>query len=494
MTFKFLLSNEILLLLVPLAFFLLVAIVRAVTGKDLPLSKVWLTIKAALFGIFLASVVGPFKVPVEYTPYILEIHGLIMLLCWANLVAYLLVDTYLRHRMKGNVPSFLRDLLLLGVYLFFGATALRVIFDINMASILTTTTVLTAALAFAMQTSLANIISGFQIQADEAFRRGTWVWIKEMDITGEIVNVSFRYSTVRTLEDHLVHVPNHYMTQNVVHSIGSIPGGPPPVNIKILLDYAFPPERAKAILLDALRDEPGILREPVPWVKVDGFMDSGIHYNLRFYLEDYTTLLEARDRVLRRVWYAVTREGQTFPYPHREIVRKEPAPPFRMDAGAIRESLRRIEILSPLGEEDLGALVPHVRLHVYGRGETVVRQGEEGDSLFIVLRGGLEVLFDGKKVGELSGGEFFGEMSLLTGEKRHATVVASEEVRLIEVSKEALSPVISSHPSILTGLSDRLEHRHEQIAAARRAGAEAAEPPPPRDAILRKLKRFFGIS
>ena len=483
-----------LLLLVPLGFFLLVAIVRAVTGKDLPMSKVWWTIKAALFGILLAFVIGPFKVPVEYTPYILEIHGLIMLLCWANLVAYLLVDLYLGHRMKGKVPSFLRDLLLLGVYLFFGATALRVIFDINMASILTTTTVLTAALAFAMQTSLANIISGFQIQADETFRRGTWVWIKEKDITGEIVNVGFRYSTVRTLEDHLVHVPNHYLTQNVVHTIGSRPGEPPPVNLKVLLDYAFSPERAKAILLDALRDEPGILREPAPWVKVDGFMDSGIHYNLRFYLEEYATLPEARDRVLRRVWYAVTREGQTFPYPHREIVRKEPAPTFQMDAAAIRGNLRRIEILSPLGEEDLDSLVPHVRLRVYGRGETVVRQGEEGDSLFIVLRGGLEVRFDGKKVGKLSEGEFFGEMSLLTGEKRHATVVAAEEVRLIEVSKEALSPVISSHPAILTGLSDRLERRLEQIAAARRASAEEAEHPPPQDAILQKLRRFFGIS
>lgn len=493
MTFKFLLSHETLLLVVPLAFFLLVAIVRAVTGKDLPMSKVWWTIKAALFGILLSFVVGPFKVPLEYTPYILEIHGLIMLLCWANLVAYLLVDLYLHHRMKGKVPSFLRDLLLLGVYLFFGATALRVIFDINMASILTTTTVLTAALAFAMQTSLANIISGFQIQADESFRRGTWIWIKEKDITGEIVNVSFRHSTIRTLDDHLVHIPNHYMTQNVVHAIGSRPGGPPPVNLKVLLDYAFPPERAKVVLLDALRDEPGILREPAPWVKVDGFMESGIHYNLRFYLEEYATFLQARDRVLRRVWYAVTREGHTFPYPHREIVRKEPAPTFRMDAAAIRGSLRRIEILSPLGEEDLDSLVPHVRLRVYGRGETVVRQGEEGDSLFIVLRGGLEVRFDGKKVGKLSEGEFFGEMSLLTGEKRHATVVAAEEVRLIEVSKEALSPIISSHPSILTGLGDLLERRLEQIAAARRASAEIAEHTPPRDAILHKLRRFFGI-
>ena len=494
MTFKFLLSHETLLLLVPLAFFLLVAVVRAVTRIDLSMSKVWLTIKAALFGIFLAFVVGPFKVPVEYTPYLLEIHGLIMLLCWSNLVAYLFVDTWLHRRMKGNVPSFLRDLLLLGVYLFFGATALRVIFDINMTSILTTTTVLTAALAFAMQTSLANIISSFQIQADEAFRRGTWIWIKEKDITGEIVNVGFRYSTVRTLEDHLVHVPNHYLTQNVVHSIGTRPGGPPPVNLKILLDYSFPPERAKAILLDALRDEPGILREPPPWVKVDGFMDNGIHYNIRFYLEEYATLMEARDRVLRRVWYAVTREGQTFPYPHREIVRKEPAAPFRMDADAIRRSLRGIEILSPLGEEALDALVPHVRLRVYGRGETVVRQGDEGNSLFIVLGGGLEVRIDGKKVAELSGGEFFGEMSLLTGEKRRATVVAGEEVRLIEVSKEALSPVISAYPSILTGLSECLERRLEQIAASRRESAEDAEHPIPQYAILQKLMRFFGIS
>jgi CRP-like cAMP-binding protein len=138
--------------------------------------------------------------------------------------------------------------------------------------------------------------------------------------------------------------------------------------------------------------------------------------------------------------------------------------------------------------------LPQVRLRVYGRGETVVHQGEGGDSLFIVLRGNREVRLDGKKVGELSGGEFFGEMSLLTGEKRHATVVAAGEVRLIEVSKEALSPVISSHPSILTGLSECLERRLEQLAAARQEGAEAPEHPTPQYAILQKLMRFFGIS
>jgi CRP-like cAMP-binding protein len=229
-------------------------------------------------------------------------------------------------------------------------------------------------------------------------------------------------------------------------------------------------------------------------VKVDGFMDSGIHYNLRFYLEEYATLLEARDRVLRRVWYAVTREGKTFPYPHREIVRKEPAPPFRMDAVAIRESLRGIELLSPLGEEDLDALVPLVRLRVYGRGETVVRQGEEGDSLFINLSGDLEVSVDGQTVGSLSRGDFFGEMSLLTGEKRRATVTAVDEVRLIEISKGAIGPIIRSHPSVLEGLSSALGDRLQKILTAQQVRKVADEASSLHDALLQKLMRFFGIS
>src|SRR5512134_4162992 len=124
MTFRFLLTNQFLLLLVPLAFFLLVAVARAVVRKDLPMSKVWLTIKVALFGLFLGFLVHPFQVPQVYLPYFLEIHGLILLFCWANLSAYILVDLYLRFRLKGEVPTFIRELLLLGIYVFYGATAL----------------------------------------------------------------------------------------------------------------------------------------------------------------------------------------------------------------------------------------------------------------------------------------------------------------------------------------------------------------------------------
>ena len=494
MTYDFLLANEILLLLVPLVLFLLVAAAGAWGGKHLPMTRVGLTIKTAALGILLTVFARFVPVPPAFGQYFREILGLIVLFCWANLLAYLAADLYLPRRMKGEVPTFLRELVLMAVYLFFGATALRWIFDINMASILTTTTVITAVIVFAMQTSLTNVVSGFSIQADSNFRCRTWIWVKEKDVTGEIVNVGFRYSTIRTTEGQRIHIPNSYLTQNIVHTIGNAEEGPTPINVKVQLDYAFPPEKAKELLLEVLRDEAEILSVPGPSVRVDTFLDSGIQYNLRFFIAEYGSVLKARDAVLDRVWYAVMRAGQSFPYPHREVIRKEAAPPFRIGEEAIREHLRKIEILAPLGEEDLDLLARNVRLRVYGKGERVVRQGEEGGSLFIVLQGGLEVRLDGKKVGGLQAGEFFGEMSLLTGEKRSATVVAEEEVRLIEVSKESLSPVISSHPTILAGLSESLERRLEQLAAARRAGAEAAEPTPPRDAILRKLKRFFGIS
>jgi len=488
------LGNEIVLLLVPLAFFLLVAVLRATKRFHPPMPKVWLTIKAAGFGILLTVLVRSLELPPGFVPYAQEIQGLIALFCLANLAAYLVVELYLHYRMEGHVPSFLRELLLLAVYLFFAATALRIIFNINMASILTTTTLITAVFAFAMQTTLSNVIMGFYIQADKNFKRRTWVGVKEKDVTGEIVNVAFRYTTLMTPEGLHVHIPNSFLTQNIVYALGNREHGPACINLKVQLDYSFPPERAKAVLLQAVKDDPDILPDPAPSVRVDGFMDSGVQYNLRFYLEDYGTILNVRDGVLNRVWYAVTREGQAIPYPHREILHKKAEPPFRLDTAAIRSSLRGIEILNSLGDGDLDALARRVTLRVFGDGETVVRQGESGNSLFIVQRGDLGVYVDGRPFAGLTGGDFFGEMSLLTGENRRATVVAAGEVWLMEISKDAVEPILRSHPSMMESLSAALEQRAEKIGAALRLHQSSAEAQPRSIDFLQKIKDFFGIS
>lgn len=494
MDFRLLINYSVLLLLVPLVFFLLIAIAHSISPKYFPISKVWLTVKISLLGILFSIIIQYGDVPPYLSPYIQEIQGIIILICFGNMMAYLLVDLYLEFRMKGEVPSILRELLLVAVYLFVGATGLRAIFKINVASILAATTVLTAVLAFALQSSLASVFSGFHVQTDKSFKRRTWVWIKDEDIYGEIVNVGFRKTTLKTLEEHLVSVPNNFMTQNIIHTLGNREESPVGVNLKILLQYSFPPERAMVILLNILQEEVGILRAHAPSVRIDWFMESGVQYNLRFYLEDYGTVLMVRNKILMRVWYSVTREGFTFPFPHREVIMQELKPPFQLSPQGIQWNLRQIEFLSCLKDEDLEELTKRVHLRVFGNGETVVRQGDGGNSLFINLCGELEVHVDDARVSMLGGGEFFGEMSLLTGEKRRATVIAVGEVWLIEITKEALAPIISSNPSIAEELSVSLENRLEKIKEVQLYSKIAPEADVRRFALLVKIKKFFNIS
>jgi len=489
----FLISYSIILLLIPLAFFIVMAVLRAMFPKNVSVSKIWVTIKFSLIGILFSILLQRMDVPPLLIPYLQEIQGLIILICLGNVLAYLLVDLYLEFRMKGEVPSFLREILLMAVYLFVGATGLRVIFQINVSSILAATTVLTAALAFALQSSLANIVSGFHVQADNNFRRRTWVWIKDKDIYGEIVNVGFRKTTLKTLEEYLVSVPNSFMTQNIVQTLGNRDDRPVGINLKVLLQFSLPPERAMTVLFNTLLEEPGILRNPPPSVRIDWFMENGIQYNLRFYLEDYGTILMVRNRILMRVWYTVTREGYTFPFPHREVIVQKAKPPFQLSDQGIQWNLRQIEILSCLSDEDLEALTKRTHLRVFGNGETVVRQGDGGNSLFINLCGELDVSVDGIKVAKLDGGDFFGEMSLLTGENRRATVKAVGEVWIIEITKLALDPIIHSNPSIAEKLSVAVERRIEKTREVQLFSKTAPQVEERRDKILLKIKKFFNI-
>jgi len=491
---RLLINYSIAILLVPLAFFLLIALVHAISPKKVSISKVWVTVKLSLFGILFSILVQTIEVHPFLLPYAREVQGLIILFCLGNLLAYLLVDLYLEFRMKGEVPSFVRELLLAAVYLIVVATGLRIIFDITVASILAATTVLTAALAFALQSSLANIVSGFHVQADGNFKRRTWVWIHDKDIYGEIVNVGFRKTTLMTLEKYLVSVPNSYMTQNIVQTLGRRGDRPAGVNLKVLLPYAFPPERAMSVLFHTLLEEKGILRDPAPSVRIDWFKENGVQYNLRFYLEDYGTVLSVRNRILMRVWYAVTREGYSIPFPHREVIVQKAKTPFQLSEQGIQWNLRQIEFLACLGDEYLEELTKRAHLRVFGNGETVVRQGDGGNSLFINLCGELDVSVDGVKVATLGGGEFFGEMSLLTGENRRATVTAVGEVWLIEITKLALDPIIHSNPSMAEELSIALERRLEKIREVQLLPSAAPESYTPRDTILLKIRKFFNLS
>lgn len=477
-----------------LLFFLLVLSLKGLLRWDLSTSKVTGTIRLSLLGFALLLLETQLRDVALYGGLVASVASLVVMLCVANGVTYLVVDVYCWFRMGRQVPSFIRDLLTLLVYVAFALASLRVIFQIDVGAILTTTTVLTAAVAFAMQATLANAISGFYVQNDDNLRRGTWIALKDQDLAGEVVNVGFRYVTLRTLDNQRVMVPNSHIVQNVVQNLGSrAEGVRTAVHVKVGLGYEMPPEKAIAVIRRILLQEEHIEKEPAPVVLLHAFLDSAVEYDLKYYLDDYSSHAITRGRVLNRIWYAVTREGYSFPFPHREVIAKTPQEPFRVEAKDLVSALQRTEILRSLTEEEFRRLSAVVHRRVFGPGEVIVQQGDAGDSLFIVRAGVLRVLIDGAEVGALHDGEIFGEMSLLTGERRKATVVAASEVHLVEVAKEHLEPVLRANPGLLERLSAILARREESNVEARRRAELSHADGAGSEAFLKKLRAFFGL-
>lgn len=477
-----------------LVFFLVLYSLRTLFKRGVSPSKVAVTMKLALLGLVLLLVESQLRSVPFYGNLLADASSLVALLCLANLVGYLVVDVYCYYRMDRQVPSFIRDLLTMLVYVGFALISLRVIFHLDVGAILTTTTVLTAAIAFAMQTTIANVASGFYVEGDANLRRDSWISIKDLDVAGKIVNTGFRYVTLRTLDNQRVLVPNNYIMQNVVVNLGSRTEGERTAHhLKVGLGYDLPPERAIAIMTRILREEPHVEKEPAPIVLVSNFLDSAIEYNLKYYLDDYAFHAITRGSVLSKIWYAVTREGFSIPYPHRELIQKSAQEPFRVEDRERAGVLQRADLLRSLGADEFQRLSGLVRYKVFGPGEVVVRQGDEGDSLFVVRRGELKVSIDGAEVGALREGDVFGEMSLLTGERRKATVAAAGEVHLVELAKEHIEPVIRANPALLEKLSAILALRAESNVEARRRAELAQAGAAGKDAFLTKLRAFFGL-
>ncbi|MBV9552480.1 MAG: ATP-binding cassette domain-containing protein [Alphaproteobacteria bacterium] len=112
------------------------------------------------------------------------------------------------------------------------------------------------------------------------------------------------------------------------------------------------------------------------------------------------------------------------------------------NAGRIREFLKTVEPFSALNPADLSEIAETAELRHFEPGEVIIREGEEGEELFLIAEGEVEVLREDHEVARLGPAEFFGEAALISGEPRNATVVATEPVDALVVTKQELAEVM----------------------------------------------------
>jgi CRP-like cAMP-binding protein len=155
-------------------------------------------------------------------------------------------------------------------------------------------------------------------------------------------------------------------------------------------------------------------------------------------------------------------------------------------------------LFAGLSDEQRQRLADGTRERRYAPGETIVSEGDSGSSMFLIESGSVAVSIRGAR-GEsheltvLEAGAAFGEISLLTGDPRTATVSAATETTLVEIEKESLAPILREHPTLIATLEATMEERRRHAADrfdASREQAEKTEEPVP---LSERIARFFGL-
>lgn len=156
--------------------------------------------------------------------------------------------------------------------------------------------------------------------------------------------------------------------------------------------------------------------------------------------------------------------------------------------------LEKIDFLSPLSERELRELSNNLEWKIYPKGKSIIKQNDEGDSFFIIREGEVEVSVSkkgkSKIIANLKDNDYFGEMSLLTGKKRVATVKTVKETEVFVLKKDKFASILLNNPSIANEMSRILVEREEKL------GVELKEVESKSwqiFSILLQIKNFFSL-
>ncbi|HVU36958.1 MAG TPA: mechanosensitive ion channel family protein [Opitutales bacterium] len=354
--------------------------------------------------------------------------------------------------------------------------------------------IIALVVGFAMQDLLGNIWAGFALYVSRPFKVGDWLLVDNQH--ARVLEVTWRSTRLVTDDDVLLEMPNSSLVKQPIHNFHQ-PAPEHALRITIGLHYNVPPARAQGVLRAAAASVPGVCTQPPPQINVLNFADSAITYEVKFWIQDHGQKSRLMSDVRSHCWYAVRRADMEIPFPIVTLYRATPRDTAGEARAAAATALRRSAIFNVLTPEQVNELVCHSPVVLFAQAEPLIEQGAEGGSMFLLVRGRVEVRVrrEGatKVVTQLGPGDCLGEMSMLTGEKRSATVAASDEVEAVEITHEAFSAFIRHNPEVLTRLGDLLAKRQQANVQITPGDGAPSPMPETRDTIISRLRAFFEL-
>ena len=426
-----------------------------------------------------------------------------------RLLSVLFWDTLVGMYTEHHPPKMLVQIS--GIFVFFLTLSLiaHFVFDEPLTSILVTGGGLTIALGFGIQGLINDLFSSLAIQLDPPFKVGDFInvhhrYLESEGLIGKVEETNWRTTRMWTTGRNYIIVPNSYITTQILTNY-SMPKSLSRFEMNYILDFNIPSDRAIRIFNAALLDSvgpKGPVASPRPTTILTGINSDGAVYKLKYFLEPAeVSPPKARNTINANVLHHLANAGMSPSYDKQDIFLGRM--PKRQKSWSNKEDrmdlLSNIALFQDFSGKVLEAITNSFHLRELKPEEVLFNQGDDGESLFVLVEGLLEVSLqvEGEKrhLTFLRPGSFLGEMALLTGEKRSADITSSTESLVGELTKESIMSLATENPEVLNKMTAVVAKRRlknkEMWATSAKSHDEAVQKEE-KSLMARVVDFFFG--
>jgi small-conductance mechanosensitive channel/CRP-like cAMP-binding protein len=466
----------------------------------------WVAICGAVFYGAMGLAYATFAKPEPFSEFA---FGLALLL--AGLAVFSIAGTLFFRVMLPLVnvtpPRILQDITIALAYLVWGVYCLHA-FGVSVAGILTTSAVLTAVIGFSMQDTLGNILAGLALQLDRSIRVGDFIQVDNQ--FGCVVEIRWRYTAVQTPNWETMVIPNSVLMKNRFLILGRRIGEPVQWRrwIYFNVDYKHAPQRVIEVVEKSLRSAEILYvakNPPIHCLFIE-YSDSFAKYAIRYWCTNLFIESPTDSEIRVHLYSALQRAGIALATPTHAILLTQDTVErkARKNEEEVHRRigvLQRLELFSKMQEQELRHLAELLSPAPFVKGDIITRQGSKAHNLYIISDGHVDIVVENAekqstRVADLGPGQFFGEIGLLTGEPRVATVIATTAVQSYRLDKESLQDIMKARPAIAEEVSHVLAQRQTELNSIlhnldeeTRAKKLASE----QNNILGKIRSFFSL-
>ncbi len=466
------------------------------------------------------------------TAYSIASIATLVLVGVAVFVASRIISGWIKRRLLGRFDRGTREAIAVVISYVLTLIGFIIVLQtagINLSSLTVFAGVLGIGVGFGLQNLASNFISGLTLLFEQPIKVGDFIEVDKF--SGVVEKISIRSTVIRTNDDLFVIVPNiRFVETNIINWSYEAPKCR--IHIPVSVPYGTDPLIVTEALLAAARMEPQVLSSPSPKVWFDHFGENAMEFKLLVWIDDPDENEPIRSALNFRIEYELRSRKIRVPFPHRELyihnldeVRKlfrgdtddestmgtssrdskdvhgdqpalEPKRPSSrsLNNATLKDLLRRIVYFEQCSDLELRQLIEYGYRQLFPAGQIVCHENDPGESFYILLKGSVEVFSrrSDQYIATLHEGEFFGEISLLLGVPRSASVRTLEDTILFVVEHEDMQKLLEGHQQLADEIATKLAER-QQVLRDMNLLVEDEPEATTIFKIRRRIQTLFGI-